>query len=82
MALTGADIQELAYYAKRSEVAWGETKWAIIAPDDVVYGLARIYMALTSKYDVTTHVFRTAEQADDWLGLGIEMSELLKPVGN
>jgi len=81
-ALTGVDVQRLAHYAKRVEAAWGETKWAILATNDVIYGLTRIYMALTSEYDIQTHVFRSVEQAEDWLGLGIGMSELVKPVEN
>ena len=81
-ALTGAEIQRLAHYAKHVEAAWGETKWAVLATNDVIYGLVRIYMALTSEYDIQTHVFRSVEQANDWLGLGVEMSELLKPAAS
>jgi hypothetical protein len=50
------------------------TKWAIIAADD----LTRMYMALTEDYHVTTNVFGDAIKADDWLGLGVEMEQILR----
>jgi len=49
-------------------------KWAIIAADD----LTRMYMALTEDYHVTTNVFGDAIKADDWLGLGVEMEQILR----
>jgi len=74
---TGTDVHKLALYAQNTDLAWGDTKWAVIAPSDLIYGLSRMYSALTSGYEVTTRVFRSAEEADDWLGLGMEMEEIL-----
>ena len=75
--LTGAEIATLADYAKRTDARWGATKWAFIAASDMTFGLSRMFSALTSDYQVTTHVFRDAHQADDWLGLGVEVREIL-----
>ena len=36
-----------------------------------------MFMALTSAHRVTTHVFRTVAEADGWLGVGVEMDEIL-----
>jgi hypothetical protein len=63
---------------KKTDAKWGVTKWPIIAADDLTFGLTRMYMALTEDYHVTTNVFRDAIKADDWLGLGIEMEQILR----
>jgi hypothetical protein len=76
--VTAAEIVKLADYAKRTDAKWGVTKWAIIAADDLTFGLTRMFMAMTEDYDVTTQVFRDAVKADGWLGLGIDVEEILK----
>jgi hypothetical protein len=76
--LTADEVGKLADYAKKTDAKWGVTKWAIIAADDLTFGLTRMYMALTEDYHVTTNVFRDANKADDWLGLGIEMEQILR----
>lgn len=75
--LTGEEIENLAYYAKRTDANWGVTKWAFLASKDTTFGLARMYSSLTADYQVTTTVFRDAKKADDWLGLGVEVTEIL-----
>lgn len=75
--LTADEVRKLANYALRTDGKWGATKWALIASKDRTFGLARMYLALTADYQVTTHVFRSAQDADNWLGLGVEMEEIL-----
>lgn len=75
--LTGAEVNRLADYAKKTDPDWGVTKWAFLASQDVTFGVARMYGALTHDYQVTTHVFRNAREADDWLGLNIELTRIL-----
>jgi hypothetical protein len=36
-----------------------------------------MFIAHTSAHAVTTHVFRTVLEADGWLGIGVEMDEIL-----
>ena len=74
--LTGAEVRQLANYAKRTDATWGETKWSVIASNDLTFGLTRMYIALTRDYHVTTNVFRSAAAANDWLGLGVEMEQI------
>ena len=76
--MTGQEVQKLAAYARRSDASWGETRWALLAPDDVIFGLSRMYMALTEDYQVETHVFRSVDETDDWLGLGVGLEEALR----
>ena len=76
-ALTGEDMRQLAAHAGRTDAAWGDTKWAIIASDSLMYGLSRMFGTLTDRHQVTTHVFRSVKEADGWLGLGIQVDEIL-----
>ena len=76
--LTTDDIRHLATYVQRIDANWGHTKWSILVSSDVAYGLSRMFMAHTSDFEVTTNVFRTLVEADDWLGLGVEMDEILR----
>ncbi|HUH85037.1 MAG TPA: hypothetical protein VLX85_10525 [Stellaceae bacterium] len=75
--LSGAQVRNLADHASLTDARWGSTKWAIVASNDVTYGLARMYQTLTSDYRVVTRVFRNTAEADDWLGLGVPLTELL-----
>ena len=75
--MTGKEVQRLASYAQKIDPLWGDTKWAILAPSDLIYGLSRMYSALTSDYEVQTHVFRTVDQANDWLGVGMPVKDIL-----
>jgi hypothetical protein len=76
-SLTGEDIRQLAIWARRTDAAWGDTKWSIIASSDALYGLSRMFSSLTDELQVETHVFRDVEAADGWLGLGVEADEIL-----
>jgi hypothetical protein len=75
--LTGAEIRQLANYISKTDADWGTTKWSVLASESSTFGLMRMFMALTDDHEVTTHVFRTLAEADDWLGLGIEMEDIL-----
>ena len=77
-ALTGEEVRQLAAVTQNTDHAWGQAKWALIASDDLIYGLSRMYSALTSDHEVRTHVFRTVEAANDWLELGMSIDEVLK----
>ncbi len=75
--ITSAELRQLAIYAERTDAQWGDTKWSFLASTDVTFGLSRMFMALTAKHRVETHVFRTLDDANDWLGLGMEIDEIL-----
>ncbi len=75
--LNGAEVRQLAEYARRADARWGTTKWSFLASADLTYGLSRIFMALTSEHQVETRVFRNLVQANDWLGLGVDVDEIL-----
>ena len=75
--ITADELRHLAIYAGRDDAKWGSTKWALLASSAETFGLARMFMAHTTPHQVTTHVFRTVGEADDWFGIGVEMDEIL-----
>ena len=46
-------------------------KTAIIAPDDLPFGLGRLYEAYSDESPETTSVFREIDKAFEWLGLDL-----------
>ena len=46
-----------------------ETKRAVVAPRDVIYGLARMFQTLHEHAGEDFRVFRSADEAREWLGL-------------
>lgn len=47
----------------------GTCKWAIVAPDDLVFGLSRMFEVLSSGLTIQTKVFRNEREARQWLGI-------------
>jgi hypothetical protein len=64
--VTSATLRELAQ-ARSFDPG---TKRAVVAPEDVVYGMARMFQTLHDEAPEELNVFRTLEEAKDWLGLG------------
>ena len=80
-AMMGEDVQAIAAHARHLDPAWGETQWAVLATSDLIYGLARVYMAVTADFQVHTQVFRTTREASEWLELGVDINEALRRAG-
>ena len=76
--LTADEVRIIANAAKFAEDRWGDTKCAILASNNDSYGLGRMFMSLTDQHQLESHVFRTALEADGWLGLGVEMVDILE----
>ena len=75
--ITAEEVRTLADYAQKTDADWGVTKWAIVASESLSFGLSRMFAALTDECQVTTHVFHNVTDADDWLGLGVEIKQIL-----
>lgn len=76
-SLTAEDMRLLADWARGTDAAWGDTKWSIIASSDTLFGLSRMFMSLTDELQVDTHVFRDIHAANGWLGLAVDVEEIL-----
>jgi hypothetical protein len=47
----------------------GTCKWAVVAPEDLVFGLSRMFEMLSGSLSIQTKVFRTEPEARKWLGI-------------
>ena len=46
---------------------WGDSKLAIVASDDLRFGLLRMYEMMTDEMPQDIHIFRTVADAELWL---------------
>jgi hypothetical protein len=69
MPLTAADVQSLAMRVGRALRDEGpRAPVAIVAPDDALFGMMRMYQMLCENQGVTQiHVCRTRAEAETWL---------------
>ncbi|MBT8364680.1 MAG: hypothetical protein KJP23_08235 [Deltaproteobacteria bacterium] len=63
--LPGTQIEEMAAYAKTKFLQ--PSKVAIVAPEDLSYGLSRIYEALRRQEGLEIEIFRGEQKALNWL---------------
>lgn len=63
--ITNAELRILAANSAHDQSA----KHAYVVPSDVVFGMARIYAAISKVNDDTVQVFRDIGSARAWLGL-------------
>jgi hypothetical protein len=66
--LQARDVRELAAMAELSDNRWRGGRWAVIAPRDLVYGMARMYQMIRSNAPYEIGVFRTRAEGVSWLG--------------
>ncbi len=65
-AVTANNLQQLAYDV--FDPSWSGTKWAAVATDDDVFGMARVYAAVADgTVDQQRRVFRDYDAALAWL---------------
>jgi len=65
--LVAHDIRQIAELAERADAAWAGGRWAVVAPRDLVYGMARMYQLIRSGAPYQIEVFRTHAEANRWL---------------
>jgi len=63
--LTTEELEEIADYAKIKFLP--PSKVAIVAPEDLSYGLSRIYEAVRKQENLQIDIFRTEQEALAWL---------------
>ncbi len=68
--ITAAGLRKLMHLTER--YATEKFRTAIVATDDLPYGLARIYQVISESSPEEVSVFRNMSQARYWLGLGRE----------
>ena len=75
------ELRSLASFSQEAALAAGPSKWAILAADDLTFGLGRMYSAFAASQPVETRTFRDVESLADWLELdAAELEEWLATV--
>ncbi len=62
-------------YQSRSSLLVG-SRCAVVAPSDLIFGLARAWELMSDGHPLTSMIFRTRRQAIAWLGLKPEADHL------
>jgi hypothetical protein len=65
-----AGVRQMANQDAAAGPALGSYRLAIVAPQNEVYGMARMYQMLTEVSVPNVMVFRDLESAADWLNVG------------
>ncbi|MEQ8697210.1 MAG: hypothetical protein RLT05_11695 [Bauldia litoralis] len=63
------ELRALASQSQDAALAAGPAKWAILAADDLTFGLGRMYSAFASNQPVETRTFRDVASLAEWFGL-------------
>jgi hypothetical protein len=74
LKMTGAEVREVACLDTQLSRLMPKAVVAIVAPQDYVFGMARMWQALTEETGWTTGVFRSREAAQTWLRLPLPSS--------
>jgi hypothetical protein len=67
--LSAPTVQRMSELAKAAVPQFMGSRWAVIAPEDVVYGMSRMFEIRTAESPWQFRVFRTEQEARDWLEL-------------
>lgn len=67
--MSSRGVRQLTERAARNEALFVGARWAVIAVEDEVFGMARMYQILRSDASYRLEVFREAARAYAWLGI-------------
>ena len=66
------EAEMIARRKKKLAGKFSGEKCAFVSPGDLTYGTARVHQALIDGTDINTQVFRSFEEALDWLDITME----------
>lgn len=69
LKLSTGEVRILAARAAKAAEGRGASKQAILAADDLTFGIGRMFCAFTADQPVETQVFRDVDAMARWLGL-------------
>ncbi|MDY6855933.1 MAG: hypothetical protein SWO11_14750 [Thermodesulfobacteriota bacterium] len=66
------EAEIIAQRKKKLSKKFSGEKCAFVSPSDLTYGTARVHQALIDGTDINTQVFRSFEEALDWLNITMD----------
>jgi hypothetical protein len=61
------EVKLFREYVKTIQDIRGPCKWAVITQKDLVYGIVRMFMAISEELIIKTQVFKNFEEAIKWV---------------
>jgi hypothetical protein len=75
-SVEAGDVRTFVATLRTHRQVYSGGRWAILAPTDLEYGMARMYLVLAEELGVEQEVFRSRREALDWLGgVALESSD-------
>lgn len=65
--MTFDSIRRISDRVSQLDDLFRDTRWAVVAPDDALFGVARMYETLRSGGPFEVRVFRNATDAEAWV---------------
>ncbi len=65
----GRDVDQIAVWIRDAAPVLRDPVIAFAAPQDLVFGLARMWEIMTDQMDLPVRVFRSRREAEDWISL-------------
>ncbi len=69
--LSKEDVALVVDQDKKHECLFDKSKIAIVAEDDLVFGMSRMWETLSSESNLTKMIFRNMNDAESWLGVDL-----------
>ena len=67
--VTANGVRHLTQLVEQHEDLFADSRWAIVADTDVVFGMSRMYESLRAEARYELKVFREMDLAREWLGV-------------
>ena len=74
ISISPNDASIIARKKKELSKYFSGEKCAFVSPGDLTYGSARVHQALVDSADFNTEVFRSIEEAQEWLEVKLDMN--------
>jgi hypothetical protein len=68
MNISASDVRQLADLDLRMAAVQPHLAVAVVAPTDVAFGMSRMWQVVAEKTGWEIAIFRSREQAEDWVG--------------
>jgi hypothetical protein len=69
---TYQDIEKIVDQDKRNEPLFDNSKCAVVAKNDLIFGLSRMWEILSENTNLKKMVFKDINEARSWLGLEVD----------
>ena len=77
--ISNEDVRRIVDQDKQHEPLFDQSKCAVVAVDNLVFGLLRMWESLSYDNRLLKMIFRDMDEALEWLGVGLDFLGSMKP---